>query len=337
MNNLRTGYLGLELSNPLIIGASPLTADLDTVREMEDAGAAAFVLPSLFEEQLLQEQISTIDAINHSPEGMAEAPSFFTEPPGLTLGSERYLSHLAQVAEAVDVPVFGSLNGTTRAGWLEYATLMEQAGASGIEMNLFNVATDPQVTAQQIEQQATSLVEEVRRRVQIPLAIKLSPFYTSLPNVAQQFGELGVEGLVLFNRLYQPDIEPETQTLYRSHVADPLELTLRLHWTGVLFGRFPGSLAVSGGVNGARDVVKATMAGASGVQLVSAIMRHGPSHLAVICREISQWLEENEFESLNQMRGSLSMERCPEPHVYTRDNYIQLLQSWPKEFQPGAE
>ncbi len=335
--SLRATYLGLELTNPLIIGASPLTADLDTIRALEDAGAAAFVLPSLFEEQLLQEQLSMVHAIDHPPEGFAEAASFFTEPPGLTLGSERYLAHLTRTVEAVDVPVFASLNGTTQAGWVDYATRMEQAGASGIELNLFNVATDPHLSAAQIEQQALRLVEAVRSRVRVPLALKLSPFYTSLPNLAQRFGELGVDGLVLFNRLYQPDIEPETQRLFRSHVPDPLELALRLHWVGVLFGRFPGSLAVTGGACEARDVIKATMAGASAVQMVSAILREGPAHVTNVLTGLSQWLEVNDFASLDQMRGSLSMQRCPDPSVYTRDNYIQLLQTWPREPSPESE
>ncbi len=334
--NLESTFAGYRLANPLIVGASPLTASLDMVRRLEDAGASALVLPSLFEEQLVQEQIATMHAMEYPSEAIGEATSFLAEPAGLSLGSERYLAHLMAASEAVDIPVFGSLNGTTRGGWIDHARLIESAGAAGLELNLFNAATSVHRSAAQIENETIQLVKEITRRVQIPVVLKLSPFYSSLPHLAKALIDAGAAGLVLFNRLYQPEIDPEQLEIKREHVADPTELTLRLHWVGVLYDQVGGSMAVTGGVRTARDVVKATMAGADAVQLVTTLLACGPDHVAQMLGELATWLQENEYESLEQMRGSMSLSRCPDPQVYKRDNYMQLLQSWPETLRWGA-
>lgn len=327
--NLTTGYLGLTLEHPFMPGASPLVDDLDTVAKLEDAGASAIVMHSLFEEQIARDRYGMDALAQAHGEAHAEALSYFPEPGEFVLGPDQYLERLRRIKRRVGVPVIGSLNGTTKEGWLEYSRLIEQAGADALELNFYHVATDPQQDARSIEQQLLDIVAVLRETIRIPLAVKLSPFYSSLPNMAARLQEFGVSGLVLFNRFYQPDIDIENlEAVPHLQLSDSSELLLRLRWLAILRGQFAGSLALTGGVHQPIDAVKAIMAGADAVQIVSALLRHGPAYLAEIKRAFVQWAEEHEYASIDQMRGSMSLERCPNPQAFERGNYLRILQSW---------
>jgi dihydroorotate dehydrogenase (fumarate) len=326
--NLATTYMGFELPHPLVPGASPQTESLDAVRRLEDAGAPLIVMHSLFEEQVVREEVNLTRAIETPKESYAEALSYFPEPDELALGPDDYLEQVRRVKAAVGVPVIGSLNGTTPGGWLRYARLIEQAGADGLELNLYELAIEPDETGAAVERRELEVVRAVKAAVRIPVAVKLSPFYSSITNFARELDEAGADALVLFNRFYQPDIDVEQQELLRVNLSSPAELLLRLRWVGVLSGRVRPSLAVTGGVHTAIDVVKAVMAGAHVTQMVSALLRHGPDHLRQVLLDLGRWLEEHEFESLRQMQGSMSLLRCGDPASYRRANYARLLQSW---------
>jgi dihydroorotate dehydrogenase (fumarate) len=327
--DLSTQYLGITLPHPLIAGASPLSDDLDGVRRLEDAGAAAIVFRSLFEEQIALEQWSDVTHLDAHGESSAEAASYFPTPHDFALGPYQYLELLRRAKAAVHVPVIGSLNGTTAGGWLSYARQIAEAGADALELNLYRVATDPALSSARIEQQVVETVQAVKQEVSIPVAVKLSPFFTALAHVARQLDEVGADGLVLFNRFYQPDIDPESLTAERTlHLSDSSELLLRLHWMAILSGRVRASLAVSGGVHTALDVIKATMAGAHATQMVSALLRHGPQHLRTVRRDVETWLEQHEWEGLGEMRGNMNLFRVPDPAAYERANYMLMLQSW---------
>jgi len=327
--DLSTTYLGFTLPHPLVPGASPLSDDLDGVRRLEDAGAPAIVLRSLFEEQITREAMAEHTHLDTHAESFAEAASYFPAPDAFVLGSEQYLEHLRRVKAAVGVPVFASLNGTTPGGWLEYARLMEQAGADALELNVYHIATDFVMSSADIEQQTVELVGEIKRAVRIPVAVKLSPFYTSLAHVAWKLDGVGADGLVLFNRFYQPDIDIEELAAERTlHLSSSSELLPRLHWMAILSDRVRASLAVTGGVHTARDVVKATMAGAHVTQTVSALLLHGPAHLRVILDDLRAWLMKHEWASLGEMRGNMGLNKVPDPEAYERVNYMLMLQSW---------
>jgi dihydroorotate dehydrogenase (fumarate) len=326
--NLTTTYMGFELLHPLVAGASPLVDDLDTVRRLEDAGAPMIVMHSLFEEQLASEEINVTLAMESSKDSFAEALSYLPEPEEFNLGPDEYLDQVHKIKSAVAIPVIGSLNGTTEGGWLRYARLIEQAGADGLELNLYELVTDFPETGQDAERRQLEVMRAVKRLVQIPVAVKLSPFYSSIANFAHQVDQIGIDALVLFNRFYQPDVDVEQQELLRVNLSSPAELLLRLRWIGVLSGRIKASLAATGGVHTAVDVVKAVMVGAHITQMVSALLQHGPAYLGQVRSDLERWLEEHEFESLRQMQGSMSLLRCSDPAAYQRPNYIRLLQSW---------
>jgi len=327
--NLSVRYLGLDLPNPLIAGASPMSDHIDTVRRLEDAGAAAIVLRSLFEEQILREQVSAFEHSESHSESFAEALTYFPQPQTFLFGPDEYLEHLRRVKVAVDIPVIASLNGATPGGWLNYPPLIEAAGADALELNLYRLAFDHYLSGQEIEREAVDVVKEVRRAVRIPLSVKLSPFYSSLAQFAGQLDRAGADGLVLFNRFYQPDIDPETLELNRSlYLSDHRELPLRLRWLGALSGQLRASLAVSGGVHNGRDAIKSVMAGAHAVQMVSTLLQHGPERLGAILGEMKDWMAQFEWESLETMRGNMSLKRCPDPAAYERANYVQMLQGW---------
>ena len=329
--NLATTYLGLALPHPLMPGASPLVDDLDMVRRLEDAGAAAIVMHSLFEEQIAAEEQAAVHVAGHG-DSFGEALSYLPGAPPFALGPDRYLEQLRRIGEAVAVPVIASLNGATPGGWLEYARLLEQAGADALELNVYHVATDPAETAAAVEARVLDVLRAVRAAVALPLAVKLSPFYSSLAHLAQQIDLLGADGLVLFNRFYQPDIDPEVLEVVPSlRFSDSSELRPRLRWLAILSGRVQLGLAASGGVHTGLDALKAVMAGAHAVQLVSALLRHGPEHLAVVRADLAHWLEEHEYESLAEARGSMSLQRCPDPAAFERANYLHVLQSWRRE------
>ncbi len=327
--DLSTTYLGLELAHPLMPGASPMVDDLDTVRQLEDAGAAAIVMHSLFEEQIVGEQMATHRATDAHAEATAEALSYFPRAKDFALGPDEYLGQLARVKEAVAVPVIGSLNGTTPGGWLEYARLMADAGADALELNLYEIATDPEDPAEALEARVCEVLTAVKAAVDIPVAVKLSPFYTCLAHFGRRLEQAGADGLILFNRFYQPDVDvEELEVAHVLHLSDSSELLLRLRYLAILSGTLGCSLAVTGGVHTALDAIKAVMCGAHAVQMVSALLRHGPGHLAKVRVDIEAWLEEHEYESLAQARGSMGLDRCPNPHAYERGNYVHMLQSW---------
>lgn len=329
MLDLSTTYLGFKLPHPFLPGASPLVDDLDSVRRLEDAGAAAIVMHSLFEEQITREQLSSFLHTEMHGESFAEALTYFPHPDHFALGPEEYLDHLARIKGTVRVPVIASLNGSTLGGWLSYAKAMEQAGADALELNVYALATDPSEDAGAIEDRTLEMLKAVKAGVRIPVAVKLSPFYTSLSHFAKRLDEAGADALVLFNRFYQPDIDVEELQVERAlYLSNPSELPLRLRWLAILSGRLRASLAVSGGVHSALDAVKAVMTGADAVQVVSALLQRGPAYLKTLRLELARWLEEHEYESLRQMHGSMNLLACPDPKVYERANYMLVLQSW---------
>jgi dihydroorotate dehydrogenase (fumarate) len=302
---------------------------MDMVRRLEDAGAAAIVMHSLFEEQIAGEEFERAVGVDSHAFAHPEAQSYFPRSAEYALGPDEYLEQLTRIHDAVGVPVIGSLNGTTLGTWLEYAQLMEVAGADALELNLYGLPVDPAQTAADVELRAASTVAAVRRSVDIPVAVKLSPQYTALPSFARALSKAGADGLVLFNRFYQADIDPEALEAVRVlRLSDSSELLLRLRWTAILSPWFEGSLAISGGVHRPIDAVKAIMSGAHGVQLVSALLQHGPGHMATVLDGLRSWMVEHEYESLEQMRGSMNHARCPDPRAFERANYVRLLQSW---------
>jgi len=327
--DLSTDYLGLRLKHPLMPGASPLVNDLDVVRRLEDAGASAIVMHSLFEEQITHEQMGMLEAREAAAFISPEARGFFPALDRYALGPEGYLEQVRHIKDAVAVPVIASLNGITASGWTRHARLIEQAGADALELNLYGLATDPEQDAADVEERAVEVVRMVRRAVGIPVAVKLSPFYSSLANLAHWLDREGVDGLVLFNRFYQPDIDVEAlEAAPRLELSTPSELRLRLRWLANLSGRIRPSLAASGGVHSAVDALKAIMAGAHAVQVVSALLQHGPERLGVLVKDLERWLEEHEYDSLTQAQGSMNLLRCPDPAAFERGNYQKILQSW---------
>jgi dihydroorotate dehydrogenase (fumarate) len=327
--DLSTNYLGIRLPHPLVPGASPLSDDLDTVKQLEDAGAAAIVLRSLFEEQISREQEATHDHWERHDDAFAEAITFFPSPDSFVLGPDEYLNHVQRVKQAVRIPVIGSLNGMTPGGWLSYARLIEQAGADALELNVYHAPTDFEKSGSEVERQTLEMVRAVKHGLKIPLAVKLSPFFTAFAHFARQLDGSGADGLVLFNRYYDPDIDVHELNVIRIlQLSDSSELPLRLRGIAALAGRVKASLAVTGGVHTALDVVKSTMAGAHITQMVSALLQNGPGHLKKIRADLEAWMEENEWSSLNEMRGNLSQERIPNPQIYERANYMLMLQTW---------
>ncbi len=327
--DLSTTYLGLNLAHPLMVGASPLVDDLDAVKRLEDAGAAALVMHSLFEEQITREQEGTLLDMELHAESNAEALSYFPTPDEFRLGPEKYLEQLLRIKQTVAMPVIGSLNGITPAGWLHYGKLMEQAGADALELNVYYLATDPAESAAAVEKRTLDLVRSLKAEVKIPLAVKLSPFFSSLAHFAVELEGAGADGLVLFNRFFQPDIDPEALEAAPSlQLSSSQDLLLRLRWLALLHGHLKGSLAVTGGVHTGQDALKAVMAGASAVQMVSALLLHGPARLSQARAELAEWLEEHEYESLQQALGSMSLQKCPNPQAFTRANYMRILNGW---------
>jgi dihydroorotate dehydrogenase (fumarate) len=323
--DLGTTYLGMRLPHPLVVGAGPLGDDLDRVRQLEDAGAALLVLRSLYEEEIMGEQMDAfLHAESHS-ESFAEAESFGPEP-RLALGPEEYLEHLRLVKSAVRIPIVASLNGVTPSGWTSYARLCEQAGADALELHVYHAASDMTASSAEVERHAIEIVREVKRNLHIPVAVKLTPLLTAFAHFAKQLDAAGADGLVLFTRFHRIDIDVEELDVVRTlPLSDSTELPLRLRGVAALAGRVRASLAITGGVHTGLDVIKATMAGAHATQLVSALLRHGPGHLPSIRREVETWMEEHEWGSLSEMRGNMSLERIPDPAAYERANFRQAL------------
>jgi dihydroorotate dehydrogenase (fumarate) len=329
MMDLSTTYLGFRLPHPLVPGASPLGWDLSMIRRLEDAGAPAIVLPSLFEEQIEADALGTMHHMDIHEGVNAEALSYFPLADDFVMGPDRYLEHVHRVKTAVGVPVIGSLNGTSVAGWLAYARLIQDAGADALELNFYHVATNPHESAADVEQRLIDIVASIKDTVRIPVAVKLSPFFSSLSHLARRLDDVRADALVLFNRFYQPDIDPDAlSAVPRLHLSDPHELLLRLRWLAILSGRVRASLAATGGAHSALDALKAVMAGAHSVQMVAALLIHGPEHLRLVRRDLATLLEERDYESLEQAQGSMSLERCPDPDAFERGNYMKILHTW---------
>jgi dihydroorotate dehydrogenase (fumarate) len=327
--DLTTTYLGLKLAHPLMAGASPLVNDMGMVKRLEDAGVSAIVMHSLFEEQITREAQGTILDVQQSSNTSAEALSYFPQPDEFHLGPEQYLEQIHRIKQAVSVPVFASLNGTTAAGWLRYGKLMQEAGADALELNVYYIPTDAKESSAEVEKRALDIVRAVKSEVKIPVAVKLSPFFSSLAHFAAELEDAGADGLVLFNRFYQPDINVETLLAEPSlQLSTPSDLLLRLRWLAVLYGHVKGSLAVTGGVHEGIGALKAVMAGADAVQMVSALLIHGPERLAQSRAGLTQWLEDHEYESLAQARGSMSLLKSPNPQAFTRANYMRIINGW---------
>ena len=326
-----TTYLGLRLPHPFIAGASPLSAHLDSVKRLEDAGAAAIVLHSLFEEQITMAASGRIRQRDPLDSQFAAALSAFPHSGEYPFSPEEHLEHLRRVKSAVRIPVIASLNGATAEAWLHYAERLEQAGADAIEVNFYAVVTDLAMPGLTIETQLRDIVVELKRKLRIPVAVKLSPFFTAFANVACQLDQAGADGLVIFNRFYQPDIDFRTMDVTpHLELSRSSEFLLRLRWLAILHGRVKASLAATGGVETANDAVKAILAGAHAVQMVSALLRHGPSFLESTVDGLKRWMEWQKVESVDAMRGKVSLQHAADPSAFERANYIRMLHSWNK-------
>jgi dihydroorotate dehydrogenase (fumarate) len=327
--DLSTTWMGLKLKNPLVASASPMCEDLANIRRMEDAGASAVVLHSLFEEQIELESDELDRFITEGSELSAESITHFPELTQRVMGPDAYLAHIVKCKQAVGIPVIASLNGTTRGGWIGYAKQMEQAGADALELNIYHVAVDADVTADQVEQQYVHLVKAMKNEVRIPVAVKLGPYFSSMANMAKKLDAAGADGLVLFNRFYQPDFDLESLEVVPNLIlSNSHELLLRLHWIAVIYGSIEADLALTGGVHSATDVVKSMMAGARIAMMTSALLKRGITYLDTIATELLIWLGEHEYSSIRQMQGSLSRNAVPKPRAFERANYMTVLSSY---------
>jgi dihydroorotate dehydrogenase (fumarate) len=326
MIDISTKYLGLKLRSPLVVSASPLSRDVDGICRLEEAGAAAVVLYSLFEEQLRQEEMDLEYHLAAGTESFAESLTYFPQPSEFHTGPEGYLEHIRKAKSAASIPIIASLNGSTLGGWTKFAAEIERAGADAIECNIYYIPTDPKVSAATIEQNYLDILKAVKETVSIPVAVKLSPFFSNLSNMAERLDHAGVNALVLFNRFYQPDIDLEELEI-RPNVllSTPQSLRLPLTWIGILHGRVKADLAATGGVHNAEDVIKLLMVGANVTMMCSALMRHGVNHLRHVERELYDWMEAHEYESVEQMRGSMSQLRCPDPGAFERAQYMRAV------------
>ncbi|AIE74227.1 MULTISPECIES: dihydroorotate dehydrogenase-like protein [unclassified Synechocystis] len=328
--DLTTQYLGLNLKSPLVVGScAPLTEDLDNLKKMEDSGAAAIVLHSFFEEQLRQERLEMHYYLTHGTNSFAEALTYFPEPQVFHVGSDEYLNHIRMAKESLNIPIIGSLNGSTLGGWLDYSQQIEQAGADAIELNIYYVPTDLDVPGAEVEKNYIDIVKTVKAEVNIPVSVKIAPFFSNMAYMAKKFADNGADGLVLFNRFYQPDFDLESLEVY-PHIllSTPQSMRLPLHWLAILYGRVDCDLAATSGVLHTVDLVKVLMAGAKISQLVSALLRHGVGYLQTLQDSLSLWMEEHGYESVRQMQGSMSQLNCPDPTAFERVQYVKALQTY---------
>ncbi|MFA5838010.1 MAG: dihydroorotate dehydrogenase-like protein [Bellilinea sp.] len=329
MVDLTTHYMGLKLKNPLVASASPVSKKLGGVRRLEDAGVSAIVMYSLFEEQIEYESRALDHFLNRGTESFAESLTYFPDMPQYNIGPESYLELINQVKQNVQIPVIGSLNGISTGGWVEYAKRIQEAGADGLELNIYNIPTDPAVTAAEVEDGYVELVRAVKSQVKIPLAVKLSPFFTSLPNLASRLSAAGANGLVLFNRFYQPDLDIETLEVVPNLVlSDSDELRLPLRWIAILRGRVKVDLALSTGVHTATDIIKALMAGANVAMTTSELLAHGVGRAAEMLTDLEKWMDEFEYGSVQKMIGSMCQTSVADPSTFERANYMKILQSF---------
>ena len=332
--DLTTTYLGLRLKNPLVASASPLTRDIDSIRRLEDAGAAAVVLPSIFEEQIRHETEETERLVEKGSDSNPEAMSYFA-PAAHHPGPQTYLDRVHQARRAVDIPVIASLNGITDSGWLEYARLFQQAGASALELNMFFVPSDLSIDGAAVEHRHVDILRAVKREVTIPVAVKLAPYFSAVGDMVHRLEEVGADGCVLFNRFYQPDIDLASLSLKRDlELSTRSEIRLPLLWIGILAGRVRGSLAAASGVESAEEVIKFLLAGADTVMTTSALLRYGIGHMRNLVNGLKEWLDAREIATIEAIRGRLSHRHVADPTAFERANYINILQGWSSDNRP---
>ncbi|MFN8488735.1 MAG: dihydroorotate dehydrogenase-like protein [Caldilineaceae bacterium] len=327
--DISTTYLGLKLKHPIVPSASPLSQSLDNIRRMEDAGAAAIVMYSLFEEQIEGESHLLDHYLNYGADSFAEALDYFPEMERYNVGPDAYLNLIRKAKAAVDIPIIGSLNGVSTGGWIEYAKHIEEAGADALELNLYSIATDPHQTSSEVEQMDLDVVQAVTQSVSIPVAVKVGPFFSAFANMALRFQQAGADGLVVFNRFYQPDFDLERLSVVPNLVlSGQHELRLPLRWVAILYGRIPVDFAITSGVHSYEDVLKGLMAGAKVMMMTSELLRNGIGRIGEIVKSLESWMEEHEYTSVRQMQGSMSQRNVAEPAAFERANYMKVLQSW---------
>jgi len=328
--NLSTTYLKLKLRTPLVVSASPLSEEIDSIKQMEDAGASAVVLYSIFEEQLRSERIELAKSLEQGTESFAEALTYFPEPEEFHLGPGEYLKHILRAKGAVGIPIIASLNASGAIGsWTRYARHMQEAGADAIELNIYSIPTDPNLSAAEVEQSYLDIVKAVKSEVSIPVAVKLSPFFTNFASMARRLDEAGADGLVLFNRFYQPDIDLDALEVKPNLLlSTPMAMRLPLRWIAILFGKLDASLAATSGIHRATDVLKMLMAGADVTMLCSTLLRHGIRQIEMIEREMAAWMQEHDYKSVKQLKGSLSQKNCAAPAEFERAQYMRAISKW---------
>jgi dihydroorotate dehydrogenase (fumarate) len=324
--DLSTTYLGLKLRTPLVPSASPLSDTVDNIKRMEDAGASAVVLYSLFEEQIRYDRYELHWHLTHGTESYPEALTYFPDPAEFQVGPEQYLRHIAQAKAAVGIPIIASLNGSTHSGWTNFAKQIQQAGADALELNIYSIPTDLDQPGSEVEQGYIDILEAVKSEVTIPVAVKVSPFFSNFANMARRLDEAGASGLVLFNRFYQPDIELETLEVAPNILySTPMAMRVPLRWIAILYERVGLSLAATSGIHRGADALKMLLAGADVTMLCSVLLRHGIPRLREIENEIRAWMEEHEYESVEQLKGSLSQKNCADPSAFERAQYMRAI------------
>ncbi len=327
--DLTTKYMGLKLKNPLIVSAGPLSHKLENIVRLEQAGASAVVFFSLFEEQIVHEALELTHHATFGTESYAEALSFFPEPDTYNLTPDEYLVHISEAKRNVRIPIIGSLNGYTKGGWIKYAKRIQEAGADALELNIYYLPTDASVTSLEVEEQYLDIFRTVKGSVTIPVAVKLSPYFSAMANMAKKLDQAGADALVLFNRFYQPDIDLENlEVVANVLLSTPQALRLPLRWIAILYGHLKCSLAATSGIHDAKDVLKMLMVGADTTMLCSTLLKNGPQQIEKILKDMQEWMKEHEYESVKQMQGSMSQKSCPNPQAFERANYIKVLDSY---------
>jgi dihydroorotate dehydrogenase (fumarate) len=327
--DLTTTYLGLKLKNPIVPSAGPLSHTLDSMKRLEDSGAAAIVMYSLFEEQIVHDSAELNHYLANGTESFAEAITYFPEADDYNLGPEEYVEHLHKTKQALGIPVIGSLNGVSTGGWVKFAKKIEEAGADAIELNVYYIPTEPNLPGTDVEERYLEVLRAVKSTVKIPVAMKLSPFFSSMANMANKLDAAGANGLVLFNRFYQPDIDLETLEVAPNVIlSTPQALRLPLRWVAILHGRIKASIAATSGIHTSEDVLKMLMAGADVTMMCSALLKHGPGRIREVLAELNQWMQEHEYESVSQLKGSMSQKSVADPTAFERANYMKALNSY---------
>lgn len=327
--DLTTKYLGIKLKNPIVPSASPLSYSLDSMKQLEDAGASAIVMYSLFEEQIAHERSELLHYLSHGTDSYAEALSYFPEVQHYNSGPDEYLNNIRNAKKSLDIPIIGSLNGVSVGGWIEYAKKIQDAGADALELNIYYIPTNPDVSSSELENKYLEVAKTVKKSVTIPVAVKLSAFFTTMANMARKFDDIGIDGLVLFNRFYQPDIDLESLEIEPNIIlSTPQALRLPMRWIAILHGRIRANLAASSGIHTSDDVLKMLMAGADVTMMCSSLLKHGPEHIKKTLSEVEKWMSEHEYVSVQQLKGSMSQKSVADPAAFERANYMKSLHSY---------